>query len=84
MTDLELEIDELILDGFPPADRTRIEAALRRELTRLFAERGVPAALTRSGQLARLDGGRAEVSPSAGAETIGIRVAQTLYGSLDR
>jgi hypothetical protein len=84
MTDVELEIDELILDGFLPADSARIEAALRRELTRLFAERGLPASLTRSSQLPRLDGGRAEVTPSAAAEMIGTCVAQTLYGSLDR
>ncbi|MFF5077464.1 pentapeptide repeat-containing protein [Actinoplanes sp. NPDC000266] len=39
---IELEIGELILDGFPRADRDRIAAAFTRELTSLLHERGMP------------------------------------------
>jgi hypothetical protein len=38
-----IEIDALVLDGFDPADRFRIQAALERELTRLVHERGAAA-----------------------------------------
>jgi hypothetical protein len=41
--DVSVHIDELIVHGVAPAERDRIGEAVRLELTRLIAERGLPA-----------------------------------------
>jgi hypothetical protein len=81
---LELHIEELVLHGFMPQDRHWIGAAVEAELTRLFAEQGVPPSLAQGGEMAHLDGGAFDVAPSSTAEAIGCQVAQALYGGLNR
>ncbi|WP_245231764.1 hypothetical protein [Streptomyces novaecaesareae] len=41
---IEVEIGELVLDGFEPIDHERLTTAFRTELTRLVRTRGVPLA----------------------------------------
>jgi hypothetical protein len=77
---IELHIEELVLHGFSPTDRYRIGQAVEHELGRLFTEQGAP--LVRSGEIASLDGGSFEANPGSGAEVIGARVAQAVYGGL--
>jgi len=79
---LELEIEELVLDGFPAADRDRIARAVHVELERLFAENGVPASLEGGGNVAKIDGGSFEAAPDSGSEEIGAQVARALYGGM--
>lgn len=79
---VELEIEELALDGFAPGDRHRIASAVERELARLFVERGVPPALGRAGSIDRIDGGAFEAEPDARPEATGARIAQAIYGGL--
>jgi hypothetical protein len=79
---VELHVEELVLRGFAPGDRSRIGRALERELARLFAERGAPPALSQGREVARLDGGAFEVAPGDGAEVIGAGVARAVYGGL--
>lgn len=81
---LELHIEQLVLHGFPPGDRYRIGAAVEAELTRLFAEQGVPPSLAQNGEVARLDGGAFEVAPGSKAEAVGAQVAEAVYGGLNR
>ena len=81
---VEVHIEELVLHGFAPGDRHRIGAAVQRELSRLFAEHSVPPALAQGGEAARLNGGTFRVVPGSKAETIGVQVAQTVYGGLRR
>ena len=81
---LELHIEELVLHGFAPGDRHRIGAAVERELARLFAERGVPPLLAQGGEVARLEGGAFEVAADARPTAIGVQVAQSVYGGLNR
>lgn len=81
---LELHIEELVLRGFAPGDRRDIGEAAERELSRLFAEQGVPPSLARGREVARLDGGAFEVKPGSGAEAIGFQVAQAVYGGFSR
>ena len=52
-----IEIDELILHGFPPVDRHRIGEAVQAELAHIFVARGVPGTWSSGGAAARLDGG---------------------------
>ena len=40
--DISIEIDELVLHGFPASERYRIVESVTAELTRIVAERGLP------------------------------------------
>lgn len=77
---LEVSIEELVLYGFAPGDRYRIGEGLERELTRLFIEQGVPSLLAESHRTTSLDGGTFELTLGAKGETVGVQVAQELYG----
>jgi hypothetical protein len=83
--DIDLHIERLVLEGVAPADRDRVGEALRRELTRLLTERGVPTAL-RSGRVApTLDLGTLPPSPLQGAnepQTLGAQIARRVYAGL--
>jgi hypothetical protein len=81
---LDLQIEELVLHGFPVAERYRIGAAVEAELARLFAERGVPPLLAQGGEVGYLDGGSFSAAPGLRAEVVGGQVARALYGGLDR
>jgi hypothetical protein len=76
---IELHIEELVLHGFAPKDRYLIGEAIQHELTRLFAEQGVPAFLAQNAEIARLDGGSFNVPAGTKTETIGAQVAQAVY-----
>jgi hypothetical protein len=79
---LELHIEELILEGFSPADRYRIADALERELSALLA--AAPVAFERGERVAALDGGACEIEAGAAPQTIGAQIARTLHGGLSR
>ena len=79
---IELNIEQLILHGFPPGDRYRISAAIQQELTRLLAEQGVPPSLVQGGMIEQLNGGSFEMAVGARAEVIGTQIAQSIYGGL--
>jgi len=76
---VKLRIEELLLDGLPYSQRQRVAAALERALQQLIAEQGLPQdAASRA-----LSGiGPIEVSRHARAETVGQRVAQSIYRQL--
>lgn len=80
---INLHIEELVLHGFAPGDRYHIGEAVQQELTRLFAEQGVPPSLAQGGEVGRLDGGRFEMTEGIQAGAIGTQIAQTIYGGLD-
>jgi hypothetical protein len=81
---LELRIEELVLRGFAPEDRYRIAEAVEGELTRLFTKGGLPAWMHHGGDLAYLGGITFEAAPDAGARDIGVHLARSLYGGLQR
>ncbi len=81
---VEIEIEELVLHGFSPADRLRIGAALEGELTRLLGESGIPPELARVSGIERMDGGQLEPSAGASAQDLGAGIAHAVYGSLGR
>jgi hypothetical protein len=72
-----VEIDEIVLHGFPPGERQRIGEAVQAELARILGERGLPGAWSAS-SAGRLDAGAfpvADVRPG----TIGAGVAEAVY-----
>ncbi|HEY0376652.1 MAG TPA: hypothetical protein VGC87_06825 [Pyrinomonadaceae bacterium] len=82
LTNVELHIEELVLHGFAPSDRYRIGEMVERELARLFAEEGVPAAFTSGLETPRLDAGAFHVAANSRAEAVGAEVARAVYGGL--
>lgn len=81
---LDLEIDQLMLDGCSPAEARRVGAAVERELPRLFSDQGLPDGLARPFEAARIDAGSFHVRPAGGAERTGREIAAVLYQNLAR
>lgn len=79
---INLHIEELVLHGFAPGDRYRIGEAVQQELTRMFAEQGVPRSLAEGGEIGRLDAGAFEMASGAKPEVVGTQIAQAIYGGL--
>ena len=79
---VDVRIEEFVLHGFPQGDQLGIGDAAGRELSRLFAERGVPQSLAHGADAPRLDAGSFEMSPEQSSETIGAQVARSVYGAL--
>ena len=77
--DITISIDELLLDGIPAGDVHRMSSALSSELSRLIAERGLPARLLAEGASARVQ--VASIKPAEGQteERIGAEVANAIY-----
>lgn len=81
---VEVNIDELVLHGFAPGDRDQIGVAVQRELTRLFAERELLSSMVQGKTIERLDSGQFHLTMDAKANTIGMYVAQAVYGGLSQ
>ena len=80
--EIELHIEELVLDGFAPADRYRIGDMIERELSRLLSQGGVPPSLIANHDQAHIDAGACHVASVSTPEHIGAQVAQAVYGGL--
>lgn len=79
-----IEIEELVLHGFPAGQRYAIAEAVERELARLVGERGVPPGLAVAQDAAWVDGGAFDAAPGARPQQIGVQVARAVYGGLTR
>jgi hypothetical protein len=77
---LVLEIDELIIAGWPKAAGYAIADAFHHELTRLIGERGLPAALRQNAGSPSLDAGAVHVGRGARAAVTGAQIATSVYG----
>ena len=77
---LEVQIDEVIVDGVSPADREALGAALSRELSRLATD---PATAGRLGarpiDSPRLDAGVLDTPPGAPAEAVAEATARAIW-----
>jgi hypothetical protein len=76
---VHLHIEEVVLHGFAPGDRRAIQETMQTELTTLLAERGLPKALTQSGERTRLDAGEFQLAAQVRAEVAGRQIARALY-----
>lgn len=76
---LVIEIDELVLHGFPAADRYRIGDAVQAELARIFAERGLPGTRMDDAGAAWLDGGSFNVAAGMPTASVGTGTAEAVY-----
>ncbi len=81
---IELNIEELVLDGFAGSDSRSIGEAVERELSRLFTEQGVPPSLERGGRIEGLNGMEFKITSDSSAEVIGAKTGRAVYGGLKR
>lgn len=79
---VDVHIEELILHDSAPGDRERVGAALRRELERLIAERGLSHSLLKGAEISSFDGGTFHAAHGAAAETLGVGIAQAVFGGM--
>lgn len=79
---INLNIEQLVLDGVAPHQRRRVVAAIERELARLFAQHGVPESLAQGGAIPSLDLDSLKLRPDMGGDAIGVQVAQALHSGL--
>ena len=77
---IELQIEELILHDLPYDQRHRVAAAIEQALTRLLAERGLPAGFAED--MPPLRAAPVGVNPRLSAESMGQQVAQSVYAQL--
>lgn len=78
---VDLDIDELVLDGLNPQNHPRVREAIESELGRLISQEGdPPPSLCRDREIGYLDAG----TSGATGKAVGFRVARTLYGALRR
>ena len=80
---IEVQIDELFLHGFPVADRYIIGEALTHELGRLFENNAVDISSVKELQVSALNAGRIIIPPNARPTLIGVQVAKAVHGSLN-
>ena len=79
---IAIQVDELVLDGFPSGDRHRIGEAFQRELARLMSERGALSGLDRGKTVEQLSGGSFQFNAEARPERTGIDIARAVFGGL--
>lgn len=80
---IELDIERLVLVGFPGADGRRIGAAVEAELTRLLAAR-VPQRISAGLSAPRVDAGSFAARPNDSPGTLGRTIAGCVSRGLDR
>lgn len=77
---VKLRIGRLILRRPAPGGRERIGPAIRAELEKLIAERGLPGHLANAGRSVRSSEARFDGDATAGSERLGAEIARGLHG----
>ncbi|MDB4950660.1 MAG: hypothetical protein JWM27_3309 [Gemmatimonadetes bacterium] len=80
--DLELNVEELVMEGVDPAHHEAVAEAMRAELAILIARRGLASALLAGGGARRLDGGSLTLPPGLAPADLGRRIAHAVAGGL--
>jgi hypothetical protein len=77
---VSVEIEDLVISGWPRSAAYDIGDAIRHELTRLLSDRGVPSSLQRPVQIASVDAGAVTTMRNAQPGAIGTQIAGAVYG----
>ena len=80
--EIVLQIDQLVIEGYPASQRWRIASAIESELGRLLTERGVPPGLLRGGSIPTIQADGFNPRPTDRVEAIGTRLAYTIYDAM--
>jgi hypothetical protein len=77
-----LQIDALVIEGYPASQRWLIASAVESELGRLLAERGLPPALRNGGTIPTIATDGFRPRPIDRSEAIGAKVAHAIYDAM--
>lgn len=80
---LRIDIEEVVLNGFPASDRHAIGESLSQELERLFSDVKVHLPFRRGMELPSMITGPISLPAQAGPDVVGAEVARVVYGSLN-
>lgn len=81
---IEVNIEELVLEGFAPGERYRIGEAVEHELARLLNLRGVPSSWNGNLVIERLNGGTFQMASGRASGTAGTQIASAVYEGLNQ
>jgi hypothetical protein len=79
---INVQIDELVLQGFSPRDLYAIAEAIQRELRLLLETQGLPDGVRRSREHDTLRAPQATLPPSPRPDMTGVAIARAIYGGL--
>ncbi|MEM9151929.1 MAG: hypothetical protein AAGB19_15940 [Cyanobacteria bacterium P01_F01_bin.3] len=79
--DINLNIDQLTLEGFSlsPRDRRQLQASVEAELGRLITENGLASYLQSNGTVPNLTADAIQVSANPNPSQLGTQIAQAVY-----
>ena len=77
---VDLHIEELVLNGFAPADGYAIGEGLERELQRIIVAEGMPAWLRADGEPSNITIRDYTISSDVQADAVGSQIARTIHG----
>ena len=77
---VKLRMGAMEMDGAAPGDRAALEAAVRRELQRLIAHRGVPGGSSSGASAA--NAGPVRVTPGASVNAMAAQIARSAYARM--
>jgi hypothetical protein len=75
---IDLHIEEIIMEGFSPRDRSRIASVVQQQLQQLLNQ----GEIIQNRNTAHVDGGTIQIEPGASPEMAGRQIAQNLYRRL--
>ena len=80
---INLHIEKLLLDGIdlPRRHQPRLQASIEAELARLLTDGGMPDAWTPTLQLRA---GDLQLGDTSNPEQLGVRIAESVYGSMSK
>ena len=76
---IEININELVLHGFSPADKFRIGQAVEQHVSLLSNKEGVPSSLQNNDEVHLMNAGDFRMAPNDSAGSIGNQIAGTIY-----
>jgi hypothetical protein len=80
--EIVLQIDQVVIEGYPASQRWQIGSALESELGRLLTERGLPPALLGGGAIPVVETDAFRPRPTDRAAAVGVRLAHAIYDAM--
>jgi hypothetical protein len=84
MKNIEINIEELVLEGFALFDKSNVANSLERELTRLMNEHGIPASLTKDSTVSLINAGMFRTNETTGSDSLCGQIANSIYARLGK
>ena len=76
---VDIDIEELVLEGFPSGERFQIAGAVEQELAQLLREQGPTPLWAKDSDFSCLDGAKFEMKAGQSERTIGAQIARSIY-----